>query len=281
MRTIKLPSGKSIPVLGQGTWGMGEDAATRQAEIDGLSLGLDLGMTLIDTAEMYGEGGAEKIVGEAIKGRRDDVFLVSKVYPHNASAKGTIAACRRSLERLKTDYLDLYLLHWPGSVPLSERLMAFKLLREEGLILDYGISNFDLKGMQKAVALPGGDEIATNQVLYNLVNRGIEWDLLPWSRENALPIMSYSPIETSAAHQRGFLDHPSLTGIAERASAAPAQIAIAWLIRQGVIVIPKASNPKHIRENREALDIVLTAAEIELLDQAFPPPVRQLPLAMR
>jgi len=281
MRTIKLPSGKSIPVLGQGTWGMGEDAATRQAEIDGLSLGLDLGMTLIDTAEMYGEGGAEKIVGEAIKGRRDDVFLVSKVYPHNASAKGTIAACRRSLERLKTDYLDLYLLHWPGSVPLSETLMAFKLLREEGLILDYGISNFDLKGMQKAVALPGGDEIATNQVLYNLVNRGIEWDLLPWSRENALPIMSYSPIETSAAHQRGFLDHPSLTGIAERASAAPAQIAIAWLIRQGVIVIPKASNPKHIRENREALDIVLTAAEIELLDQAFPPPVRQLPLAMR
>jgi len=281
MRTIKLPSAKSIPVLGQGTWGMGEDAATRRAEIDGLSLGLDLGMTLIDTAEMYGEGGAEKIVGEAIKGRRDEVFLVSKVYPHNASAKGTIAACRRSLERLKTDYLDLYLLHWPGSVPLSETLTAFKLLREEGLILDYGVSNFDLKGMQKAVALPGGDEIATNQVLYNLVNRGIEWDLLPWSRENALPIMSYSPIETSAAHQRGFLDHPSLTGIAERHSAAPAQIAIAWLIRQGVIVIPKASNPKHIRENREALDIVLTAAEIELLDQAFPPPARQLPLAMR
>jgi diketogulonate reductase-like aldo/keto reductase len=281
MRTIKLPSGKSIPVLGQGTWRMGEDAARRQAEIDGLSLGLDLGMTLIDTAEMYGEGGAEKVVAEAIKGRRDEVFLVSKVYPHNASAKGTIEACKRSLERLKTDYLDLYLLHWPGSIPLSETIAAFKVLKKEGLILDYGVSNFDLKGMQKAIALPGGNEIVTNQVLYNLVNRGIEWDLLPWSGENAIPIMSYSPIETSAANQRGFLDHPSLTGIAEQHQAAPAQIAIAWLIQQGVIVIPKASNPKHIHENRDALDIVLTAAEIDLLDQAFPPPSRQVPLAMR
>jgi diketogulonate reductase-like aldo/keto reductase len=248
MRTMKLPSGKSIPILGQGTWRIGEDPARRQAEIDGLTLGLDLGMTLIDTAEMYGEGGAEKVVGEAIRGRRDEVFLVSKIYPYNASAKGTIEACKRSLERLKTDYLDLYLLHWPGSVPLSETLSAFKLLKKEGLILDYGVSNFDLKGMQKAIALPGGDEISTNQVLYNLVNRGIEWDLLPWSRENGLPIMSYSPIETSPGNQRRFLDHPSLTGIAEQHHATPAQIAIAWLIQQGVIVIPKASNPKHIHE---------------------------------
>jgi diketogulonate reductase-like aldo/keto reductase len=281
MRTIKLPSGKSIPILGQGTWRIGEDPARRQAEIDGLTLGLDLGMTLIDTAEMYGEGGAEKVVGEAIRGRRDEVFLVSKIYPHNASAKGTIEACKRSLERLKTDYLDLYLLHWPGSVPLSETLSAFKLLKKEGLILDYGVSNFDLKGMQKAIALPGGDEISTNQVLYNLVNRGIEWDLLPWSRENGLPIMSYSPIETSPGNQRGFLDHPSLTGIAEQHHATPAQIAIAWLIQQGVIVIPKASNPKHIHENRDAVDIELAADEIDLLDQAFPPPAHQVPLAMR
>lgn len=281
MKTIKLPSGKSIPMLGQGTWRLGEDAAKRQAEIDGLIIGLDLGMTLIDTAEMYGDGGAEKVVGKAIKGRRDDVYLVSKIYPHNASAKGTIEACKRSLERLNTDYLDLYLLHWPGSVPLTETLSAFKLLKKEGLILDYGVSNFDLKGMQKAIALPGGDEISTNQVLYNLVNRGIEWDLLPWSKENALPIMSYSPIETSAVHQRGFLDHPALTGIAEQHHATPAQIAIAWLIQQGVIVIPKASKPKHIQENRDALDIVLTSAEMGLLDQAFPPPTHPIPLAMR
>lgn len=268
-------------MLGQGTWRLGEDAAKRQAEIDGLIIGLDLGMTLIDTAEMYGDGGAEKVVGKAIQGRRDDVYLVSKVYPHHASAKGTIEACKRSLERLKTDYLDLYLLHWPGSVPLTETLSAFKLLKKEGFILDYGVSNFDLKGMQKAVALPGGNEIATNQVLYNLVNRGIEWDLLPWSRENALPVMSYSPIETSTVHQRGFLDHPVLTSIGEQYNATPAQIAIAWLIRQGVIVIPKASNPKHIHENRNALDIVLKTADMDLLDQAFPPPTHQVPLAMR
>lgn len=281
MKTIKLPSGKSIPILGQGTWRLGEETTKRQAEIDGLITGLDLGMTLIDTAEMYGDGGAEKVVGQAIKGRRDEVYLVSKIYPHNATAKGTIEACKRSLERLKTDYLDLYLLHWPGSVPLSETLSAFKVLKKEGLILDYGISNFDLKGMQKAFALPGGDEISTNQVLYNLVNRGIEWDLLPWAREKTIPVMSYSPIETSADNQRGFLDHPALTGIAEQHHATPAQIAIAWLIQQDVIVIPKASNPKHIHENRDALNITLSPADIDLLDQAFPSPTRQVPLAMR
>ncbi|MET1057678.1 MAG: aldo/keto reductase [Pedobacter sp.] len=281
MKTLKLPSGKSIPVLGQGTWRMGEDAAKRRTEIDGLSLGLDLGMNLIDTAEMYGEGGAEKVVAEAIEGRREEVFLVSKVYPHNASAKGAVEACKRSLERLKTDYLDLYLLHWPGSVALSETLAAFQTLKKEGLILDYGVSNFDLKGMQKAMSLTGGYEIATNQVMYNLVNRGIEWDLLPWSAENGLPIMSYSPIESSPRDQKGFLDRPALTGIAEQHNASAAQIAIAWLIQQGVVVIPKASDPKHIRENRAALDIVLSTDEITLLDQAFPPPQRRMPLAMR
>lgn len=281
MKTIKLPSGKSIPLLGQGTWRMGEDRSHRRAEIDGLRLGLDLGMTLIDTAEMYAEGGAESVVGEAIKGRRDEVYLVSKVYPHNASAKGAVEACKRSLERLKTDHLDLYLLHWPGSVPLSETLTAFQTLKKEGLILDYGVSNFDLNGMKKAVALPAGDGIATNQVLYNLVNRGIEWDLLPWSKENGIPVMSYSPIESTAREQKGFLDHHSLIEIAEQHKASPAQIAIAWLIHQEVVVIPKASDPKHIKDNRAAMDIILTSADITLLDQAFPPPAGRIPLAMR
>jgi diketogulonate reductase-like aldo/keto reductase len=281
MKTIKLPSGKSIPILGQGTWRMGEDTANRQSEINGLKLGLDLGMTLIDTAEMYAEGAAEKVVAEAIAGRRDEVFLVSKVYPHNASAKGAVEACKRSLARLKTDYLDLYLLHWPGSVPMEETLTAFKLLKKEGLILDFGVSNFDLADLQEAMSLPGGNEIATNQVLYNLVNRGIEWDLLPWSKQNNIPVMSYSPIESSAREQKGFLDHPSLLTVANRHNKTPAQIAIAWLIQQEVVVIPKASNPKHIKENHASLDIVLTVEDNEILDIAFPPPGAHMPLAMR
>lgn len=282
MSTIRLPSGRSIPRLGQGTWRMGEDPTQRLAEIAALRLGLDLGMSLIDTAEMYGEGGAEEVVGEAITGRRDEVFLVSKVYPHNATRRGAIEACARSLLRLKTDYLDLYLLHWRGAVLLGETLEAFQRLKEVGQIRDYGVSNFDISDMEEAIALPGGDEIVTDQVLYNLRHRGIEWDLLPWCRERRIPIMAYSPIEYSPRQQQGMLDHPRLRLIAARHNATPAQIALAWLLRQeDIIVIPKASRMEHVRENRAALDLKLTEEDLIELDRAFPPPSRKMPLAMR
>jgi diketogulonate reductase-like aldo/keto reductase len=282
IRALTLPSGRSIPVLGQGTWGMGESRAQRQAEIAALRLGLDLGMTLIDTAEMYGEGGAEEVVAEAIMGRRPEVFLVSKVYPHNATRRGAVEACDRSLQRLKTDHLDLYLLHWRGSVPLVEPLEAFQWLKRAGKILDYGVSNFDRDDMQEALASPGGREIVTDQVLYNLRHRGIAWDLLPWCRERGIPIMAYSPIEHSPIEQRGMLDHPALTSVASRHSATPAQVALAWLLRQeDIIVIPKTSHPAHLRQNREAIDLRLTDDDLAALDQAFPPPRKKMPLALR
>jgi diketogulonate reductase-like aldo/keto reductase len=195
VRTLQLPSGIPMPVLGQGTWGMGEDQARRQTEVAALRLGLELGMTLIDTAEMYAEGGAEEVTAEAVAGRRTEVFLVSKIYPHNATRHGAVEACERSLQRLKTDYLDLYLLHWRGAVPLAETLEAFQSLKQAGKIREYGVSNFDVRDLEEASAMPGGDEIATNQVLYNLMHRGIEWDLLPACRERGIPIMAYSPIE--------------------------------------------------------------------------------------
>jgi diketogulonate reductase-like aldo/keto reductase len=282
MRTLRLPSGRLIPVLGQGTWGMGEDRSKRQAEIAALRLGLDLGMTLIDTAEMYGEGGAEEVVGEAIAGRRAEVFLVSKVYPHNATQRGAIEACGRSLLRLKTSYLDLYLLHWRGTVPLVETFAAFQVLKQAGRIRDYGVSNFDQHDMEEATALPGGDEVVTDQVLYNMRHRGIEWDLLPWCRERGIPIMAYSPIEHSPRKQQGMLDHPRLRLVAARHHATPAQIALAWLLQQeDIIVIPKASRTAHVRENRAALDLKLTNEDLMELDRAFPPPRRKMPLAMR
>jgi diketogulonate reductase-like aldo/keto reductase len=282
MRTLRLLSGRLIPALGQGTWGMGEDPTKRPAEIAALRLGLDLGMTLIDTAEMYGEGGAEEVIGEAIAGRRDEVFLVSKVYPHNATRRGAIEACGRSLLRLKADYLDLYLLHWRGTVPLIETLAAFQVLKQAGRIRDYGVSNFDQLDMEEATVLPGGDEIATDQVLYNLRHRGIEWDLLPWCRERGIPLMAYSPIEHSPREQQGILDHPWLRLVAARHHATPAQIALAWLLQQeDITVIPKASHTAHVRENRAALDLKLTNEDLMELDRAFPPPRRKMPLAMR
>ena len=282
IRTLRLPSGRSIPVLGQGTWGMGEDPAERETEIAALRLGLDLGMTLIDTAEMYGEGGAEEVIGVAIAGRRAEVFLVSKVYPHNATRQGAVEACGRSLRRLGTDHLDLYLLHWRGSVPLAETLAAFQSLKRAGRILDYGVSNFNQSDMEEAIALPGGDEIATDQVLYNLKRRGVEWDLLPWCRARGIPIMAYSPIEHAQREQMGMLDHPQLKLIASRHRATPAQVALTWLLQQeGIVAIPKASNPAHVRENRGALDLTLTDEDLRELDRAFPPPRRKVPLAVR
>ena len=277
MKTIRLRSQKEIPILGQGTWRMGEKASQKQMEIDALKLGIDLGMSLIDTAEMYGEGGAEKIVAEAIFGRREEVYLVSKFYPYNASYDNLIAACDRSLSRLKTDYLDLYLLHWRGSVPLSETLYGLQHLKQAGKILDYGVSNFDTDDMTEAESLPGGKEIVTNQVLYNLMNRGIEWDLLPWCKERSIPIMAYSPIE-----QRAFVNDSKLNNIAAKHNATSTQIALSWLLHQdNIISIPKATNPNHVQENRAALDIKLTEEDLQQLERAYKPPSRKMSLAMR
>jgi diketogulonate reductase-like aldo/keto reductase len=284
IKTLLLPSGRPIPVLGQGTWYMGEDSAQRKREVDALRLGMELGVWLIDTAEMYAEGGAEEIVGEAIAGHRDEVFLVSKVYPHNADRRGMQAACERSLRRLGTDCIDLYLLHWPGSVPLAETLEAFETLKQQGKIRDFGVSNFDRNGIQKMVGQPGGKAIAVNQVLYNPMRRGVEWNLLPWCREHAMPVMAYSPLESGAQDQRRLLENPRLKAIAARhgQDVGPAQIALAWLLRQdNVIAIPKAVNPAHVRANRAALDIVLTEQDMAEMDQAFPPPQRDVPLEMR
>jgi diketogulonate reductase-like aldo/keto reductase len=277
MKTLQLPSGREIPILGQGTWRMGEKASQKQAEIEALRLGIDLGMTLIDTAEMYGEGGAEKVVAEAISGCREKVFVVSKFYPYNASYQGVIKACDRSLSRLKTDYLDLYLLHWRGSIPLSETLEALQHLKQIGKILDYGVSNFNVDDMEEALSLPGGNEIATNQVLYNLMGRGIEWDLLPWCKDRNIPIMAYSPVEQGA-----FVNHPELAAIALQHNATSTQIALNWLLRQdNVISIPKATNLDRLKENRAALDINLTEENLKEIDRIFPPPNRKQTLAMR
>lgn len=272
--TLQLPSGQTVPVLGMGTWRMGEHPDHRHAEVTALQHGMDLGLSLIDTAEMYGEGGAEEVVGEAIAHRRSEVFVVSKVYPHNASKQGAIAACERSLQRLKIDYIDLYLLHWRGSIPLSETLDAFQILKEAGKIRSYGVSNFDVDDMEEAMHQSGGAEIVTNQVLYNLTRRGIEWDLLPWCRERQIPIMAYSPIE-----QGRLLNNHTLKAIAQARELTTAQIAIAWLLHQDpMMIIPKASNIEHLRQNIEALNISLSPSEIDTLNTAFPAPRKAIPL---
>ena len=277
MKRLRLPSGRRAPVLGQGTWGMGEDRTMRRVERSALRLGVDLGMTLIDTAEMYGDGQAEALVGEAIADRREDVFLVSKVLPQHATRRGTLEACARSLERLNTTYLDLYLLHWRGNVPLAETLQAFQELKHDGAIRDYGVSNFDQSDMEEASTLPGAEEIATDQVLYNLKHRGIEWDVRPWCRERGLPIVAYSPVDHG-----DLSDGPALDAIAQRHEATPAQIALAWLLHQDdMIVIPKASKPAHVWENRTALDLILTSEDLTELDRAFPPPRKKIPLEMK
>jgi diketogulonate reductase-like aldo/keto reductase len=274
--TLNLPSGDTVPRLGQGTWGMGENPRRRDEEIAALKLGIELGMTLIDTAEMYGNGGAERVVADAIAGRLQEVFIVSKVLPENASRDGTIAACERSLHRLGTDRLDLYLLHWRGRYPLKETLAGFEALMGTGLIRSWGVSNFDVADMEELVVLPGGNAVATNQVLYNLARRGIEADLLPWCRQRKIPVMAYSPIE-----QGRILRDRALTALAARHDATPARIAIAWLLREvDIMVIPKARTLAHVRENRAALDVELTRADLAELARAFPPPSGTQPLEM-
>jgi diketogulonate reductase-like aldo/keto reductase len=276
MRTVTLPCGEGVPAFGLGAWNIGDDAATRAEEIATLRLGLDLGARLIDTAEMYGDGRSEQLIAEAIAGRREEAFLVSKVYPHNATAKGAIAACERSLKRLNTDRIDLYLLHWRGSVPLAETLQAFTRLREAGKIRHYGVSNLDLKDMQALWRTPGGDAVQTNQLLYNLTRRGIEWGLLPWLRERRVPLMAYSPIE-----QGRLLGNRKLAGFAQRHGMTPAQAALAWLLaRDDVIVIPKTGRRDRLRENLGALEHALTAAQLAELDALFPPPKGPSSLAM-
>ena len=272
--TVKLPSGEKVPQLGQGTWHMGESGRRRGDEVAALKLGIDLGLTLIDTAELYAD--AELVVAEAIKGRRDECFIVTKVLPENSTRARTIAACERSLKRLNTDRIDLYLLHWRGRPRLEETLSAFEALVSAGTIRYWGVSNFDVGDMEELFALPGGDACATNQVLYNLRRRGIEAGLLPWCGERDVPIQAYSPIE-----QGRLLRDRVLTGVAIRHRATTAQIALAWVLRQpDMMVIPKAATLEHVRENRAALDIELTAQDLAELDRAFPPPAGPRPLEL-
>ncbi|NVM78447.1 diketogulonate reductase-like aldo/keto reductase [Duganella sp. SG902] len=279
MKEISFRTGRAVPALGQGTWNMGEKAARKQDEVRALQLGLDLGMTLIDTAEMYGEGGAEEVVGAAIAGRRDEAFIVSKVYPHNASFDGVQQACERSLRRLKIETIDLYLLHWQGHHPLAETFDGFEALKKAGKIKAYGVSNFDLENMEEAQTYGAP---ATNQVLYNLMKRGIEFDLLPWARAQGMPIMAYSPLETSGREQAALLDNPGLRAVADAHGVTPAQVALAWVLHQdGVIAIPKAVDPVHLRANRAAADLRLSTDDLAALDKAFPPPRRRRALDMR
>jgi diketogulonate reductase-like aldo/keto reductase len=273
--TTRLPSGTVMPVFGLGTWRMGESARVRAAEVAALRHGIARGVTLIDTAEMYGDGEAESIVADAVGSDRDDIFIVSKVLPNNASRRGTIAACERSLKRLKTDRIDLYLLHWRGSHPLADTVAAFEELRTAGKIRGWGVSNLDAGDMQELARVPHGRACQTDQVLYNLTRRGIEFDLLPWCRQHKMPVMAYSPIE-----QGRMLGHKALAEVAARHDATPAQVALAWLLKQGVIVIPKATVIAHVDENLAALDLTLTPADLATLDRAFPAPTSPQPLDM-
>ncbi|MYV52403.1 aldo/keto reductase [Streptomyces sp. SID3212] len=268
MRTVRFPSGAELPVLGQGTWRMGDDPARRPGEIAALRRGLDLGLTVIDTAEMYGNGAAEELVGEAIRGRRDDAYLVSKVLPYNADRRGTAEACHASLRRLGTDRIDLYLLHWRGSVPLHETVAAMEALVSEGSIGAWGVSNLDVDDLAD---LPAHARPETDQVLYNLTRRGPEFDLFPRCRELAVPIMAYSPVE-----QGRLLGHKTLKAVAAARGVSPAQVALAWVLRRDdIVAIPKASTVAHVEENHAALDLHLTDDDLRALDRAFPAPVRK------
>jgi diketogulonate reductase-like aldo/keto reductase len=272
---LALRSGATLPALGMGTWHMGERPRARAQEIAALRLGLDAGMALVDTAEMYGDGGAEEVVGEAIAGRRQDVFLVSKVYPHNASRRGVIAACKRSLKRLGTDRLDLYLLHWRGDIPLTETVAGFEALRRDGSIRAWGVSNFDRADMEALLGLPGGEHCVANQVLYNLESRGIEWDLLPLCRRQGITLMAYSPLDEGRLLRRR-----ALSELAMRAGITPSQLALAWLLAQQVAGIVKAADPAHVHDNRGAFDVHLGPELLAQVDRAFPPPAGPGPLQM-
>ncbi|UXS39764.1 aldo/keto reductase [Agrobacterium tumefaciens] len=274
--SVTLPSGKEVPALGLGTWNMGETRSSAPQEVESIRKAIDLGMTLIDTAEMYADGRSEEVVGAAIAGRRQDVFLVSKVYPWNASERGTAEACERSLARLGTDHIDLYLLHWRGEHPLAETVAAFERLKSDGKIGDWGVSNFDTDDMEELFAVAGGKNCAANQVLYNLSRRGPEFSLLPWCQERGVPLMAYSPIE-----QGRILKNHELIRIAKAYQATPAQLALAFLLeRDGVIAIPKSASVSRVEENRGATDLEITEEDWAALDAVFPPPTRKTSLEM-
>lgn len=275
--TVRLADGTVLPAIGQGTWRMGEGGRGRGEEVAALRLGLDLGLTLLDTAEMYGDGGAEEVVGEALAGRRDSAFVVSKVFPHNASRAGLPTACDGSLRRMRIERIDLYLLHWQGSIPLAETVAGFEALREAGKIARWGVSNLDTATLDELATMPGGGDCATDQVLYNLEARGIEFDLLPWAGGRAMPLMAYSPVGQAGR----LLRNPALRGIAARHGATPAQVALAWTIRApGIVSIPKAADLGHVRENAAAAALRLEPDDLAELDAAFPPPRRKQRLAM-
>lgn len=272
-KTVQFPDGTRVPAVGQGTWFMGERESEFRSEVRALQQGIDLGLTLIDTAEMYADGGAEKVVGEAIAGRREEVYLVSKVYPQNAGGERAIKACEQSLKRLKTDTLDLYLLHWRGSIPLQETVLAMEALQQSGKIRRWGVSNLDTADLEQLWQVPGGEACLTNQVLYHAASRGIEYDLLPWCREHEMPIMAYCPLAQAGKLRHEVLNHPVMQQLARARGVSSAQIALAWVTRwDNVIAIPKAVQPEHIEDNAAALALKLNPEEIALIDHAFPPP---------
>ena len=276
IRTVSLPNGTTMPALGMGTWYLGEQPARHDTELAALRTGIEIGLTLIDTAEMYGEGAAEELVGQAVAGRRDDIYLVSKVLPHHATRQGTVQACQASLRRLGTDHLDMYLLHWQGRVPLAETVQGFEELVQAGLIGCWGVSNFDAPDLDRLASVPGGDQVQTDQVLYNLGRRGPEYDLIPRCRQAGMPLMAYSPVD----HGR-LLEHSAVRDMATVKGVTPAQLAIAWVLRiPDVSVVAKASTRAHVRENRAAMEISFSQAELEQLEAMFPPPSSKEPLDM-
>ncbi|QCR36025.1 aldo/keto reductase [Nissabacter sp. SGAir0207] len=275
---VTLPDGTRLPAIGQGSWNMGERPEQRPAEVRALQQGLDAGLTLIDTAEMYADGGAEEVVGQAIAGRREEAFIVSKVYPHHAAGHKAVQACENSLRRLKIEQIDLYLLHWRGSARLEETIAAMEKLQQSGKIARWGVSNLDTDEMETLWRLPGGDQCQTNQVLYHAASRGIEFDLLPWCGEHALPVMAYCPL--AQAGQR-LLEEGTLNRLAAEHGVSSAEVALAWVIRNGqVMAIPKAVQPQHVAQNARALALTLSPEDMLAINQAFPPPERKVPLAV-
>lgn len=278
-KTVTFSGARTLPAIGQGTWYMGEKASLRKTEADALRAGIDLGLRLIDTAEMYAEGGAEEVVGEAIKGLRDNVYLVSKVYPWNAGGQKGMTACEASLRRLGTDRIDLYLLHWRGGFDLEDTVELMEKLQQQGKIGRWGVSNLDYGDMQELWRVEGGAACSTNQVLYHLASRGIEYDLLPWCQQQAMPVMAYCPLAQAGRLRSGLMNHPVVNEIARDHHATAAQILLAWVIsHQGMIAIPKAASVEHVKENAGALDITLTAQDLLKLERAFPAPAHKTPL---
>ncbi|WP_426617066.1 aldo/keto reductase [Raoultella sp. R2A007] len=280
-KTVRFGEGSAVPAIGQGTWFMGENSARRSQEVAALRAGVERGLTLIDTAEMYADGGAEEVVGEAIRGLRDRVMLVSKVYPWNAGGQKMVTACEASLRRLRTDYLDMYLLHWGGEFTFAETVEAMEKLVAQGKIRRWGVSNLDVDEMQALWQVADGSRCATNQVLYHLASRGIEHDLLPWCQQQSLPVMAYSPLAQAGRLRNGLMNHPALSKLAMQKGITVAQLLLAWVIsHQGVIAIPKAGSVAHVEENAAALEVVLNAHDIALMEQAFPAPGHKTPLDM-